>query len=264
MVDHEAPARGQGDLVRISGLDLALDLVAREQRHRVLVQLELALRVRRHEALHVFLSLLKGLRLIDEAFADIVGEIVAKAAGDRIALLENQKRRGPAVVGGHDRVPGGLEIIQIPLQFLGGPAHAGGAHDGAHAVGDLQAVHGLAHLIAVFPLDAAGNSARARVVRHQHQEAAGKADEGRERRPLVAALLFLHLNDQLLAFLQQILDVQPALVGRLRAEVFLGDFLQRQEAVALRAVFDECRLSISRRVSDRRRVRLAVLLLELR
>jgi hypothetical protein len=97
-------------------------------------------------------------------------------------------------------------------------------------------------LIAIFAFNAARYAARARVVRHQHQEAAGKADEGRECRALVAALLFLHLHDQLLAFLEQILDVQPALVGRLRAEIFLGDFLKRQEAVALRAVFDECRL----------------------
>ncbi len=241
MVDHQAAARGQGDLVRISGLDLTLDLVAREQRYRVLIQFELALGVRRHEALHVFLGLLKGLRLIDEAFADIIREIVAKAAGYGVAFLENQERGRPAVIGGHDRVPGSLEIVQIPLQFLGGSADAGGAHDGAHAVGDLQAIHGLAHLIAIFPFDAARYSARARIVRHQHQEAPGKADERRECRALVAALFLLHLNDQLLAFLEKILDVLPALAGRLRAEVLPRDLLQRQEAMALRAVFDECR-----------------------
>ncbi len=206
-----------------------------------MIQLQLALRIGRHEALHVFLRLLEGLRLIDQALADIVGEVVAQAARHRIAFLKNQERRRSAVIGGDDGVPGGLEVVQIPLQFFGGAADAGGAHDCAHAVGDQQAVHGVAHLLAILALDAARHAARARIVRHQHQESAGETDEGRERRAFVAALLFFDLNDQLLAFLQKILDVQPAAVGGLRAEVFLGDFLQRQEAMALRAIFDERR-----------------------
>src|SRR3984893_7535465 len=106
MVDHQAAARGQGDLVRIRGLDLALDLVAREERHRVLVQLELALRVGRHEALHVFLGLLKGLRLIDEALADIIREVIPQTARYTIAVLKNEEWGGPAVIGGDNRVPG--------------------------------------------------------------------------------------------------------------------------------------------------------------
>jgi hypothetical protein len=52
-------------------------------------------------------------------------------------------------------------------------------------------------------------------------------------------LLLLDLDDQLLAFLEQILDVLPALGRYLRAEVLLRDLLQRQEAVALSAIFDE-------------------------
>src|ERR1700675_912718 len=99
MVDYQAAARRQGYLVRVGGLDLTLNLEARKQRHRVLVQLELALRIGRHEPLHVFLGFLKSLRLIDEAFADIVGEVVAEPARYRVALLENQKRRRPTVVG---------------------------------------------------------------------------------------------------------------------------------------------------------------------
>ena len=96
VIDHQAAARGQSDLVRIGRLDLALDLVAREQRYRILIELELALRVGGHEALHVFLGLLEGFRLIDEAFADVIGEVVAQAAGHRIAFLEDQERRRPA------------------------------------------------------------------------------------------------------------------------------------------------------------------------
>jgi len=81
----------------------------------------------------------------------------------------------------------------------------------------------------------------ARIVRHQHQEPAGQTDEGRESRAFVAAFLLFDLNDQFLAFLQKVLDIEAAAVRRLRPEVFFGDFLQRQEAMALRAIFDERR-----------------------
>jgi hypothetical protein len=35
VVDHDGAAGGQGDLARVGGLDLVLDLEAREQRHVV-------------------------------------------------------------------------------------------------------------------------------------------------------------------------------------------------------------------------------------
>jgi hypothetical protein len=97
-------------------------------------------------------------------------------------------------------------------------------------------------LIAILAFDAARHAARARVVRHQHQESSGQADVGGERRAFVAALLLFNLNDQLLAFPEQILDVLLALGRRLGAEVLPRDLFQRQEAVALSALLDERRL----------------------
>jgi hypothetical protein len=119
---------------------------------------------------------------------------------------------------------------------------AGRAHDRAHAVRNLQAVHRLAQLVAVLALDAAGHAAGARVVRHQDQEASGQAHEGRERRALVAALFLLDLDDQFLAFLDEFADAGAAgAFALLGLEVLAGDFLERQEAVAFRAVVDESR-----------------------
>ena len=239
LVNDEAPAGGQRDLVRIRRFDLALDLVAREQRHRVLVELQLALRIRRHEALHVFHGLLERFWLVDQALAHIVREVVAQAACDRIAFLEYQERGGAAVIGDDDRIPGGLKVIEVPLQLLGRAADSGGAHDGAHAIRDLQPVHGLAHLVPVFALDAARDAAGARIVRHQDEKASGQADEGCQRRTLVAALLLLNLDDQFLAFLEQVLDAGAPLGAAILAEVLIGDFLQRQEPMARRAIFHE-------------------------
>ena len=160
----------------------------------------------------------KAAVIIDQHLADIVGEVVAHRARDRVALAEDQERRGTVLGRGGDLIPLRLEIVEIPLQLLGGAADAGRAHDGAHAVGNLQLVHDLAHLVAVFALDAARHAASARIVRHQHEEAAGEADERGERRALVAALLLLDLDDEVLAFGEQLADVHPAAL-RLLAEV---------------------------------------------
>ncbi len=147
-----------------------------------------------------------------------------------------------ALLGGRiDLVPLQLQVVQVPLQLLDAAADACGAHDGAHAVGDLQLRHDLAHLVAVLALDAARDPAGARTVGHQHQEAPGEADEGGKGCALGAALLLLDLHQQLLALGEQVADgaARPLAEG---AEVLLGDFLQRQEAVALGAVIDEARL----------------------
>ena len=104
-----------------------------------------------------------------------------------------------------------------------------------------ELVHDLAHLVAVFAFDAARHATRARVVRHEHQEAAGERDERGEGGALVAALFLLDLDDDFLALGEQVAHVGAPAVGVL-AEVVLGDFLQRQEAVTFRAVIDEAGL----------------------
>jgi hypothetical protein len=80
-------------------------------------------------------------------------------------------------------------------------------------------------LAAVVALDAAADAAAARVVGHQHHIAAGQRDEGGERRALVAALFLFHLDQQLLAFADHILDAR--LAGATHwLEVLSGDFLK--------------------------------------
>ena len=150
------------------------------------------------------------------------------------------EERGDSILGRRSNLlPGATQIVQVPLQFLAGSAHTRGAHDRAHAVGDLQIVHRFAQLVAILTLDAARDAAGARIVRHQYQESARKTDEGRKGGALVAALFLFHLNDQFLPFLEQFLDVHPAAGLSVVAEIFAGDFLQRQKAVALSAEIDE-------------------------
>src|SRR5690606_13736180 len=139
-----------------------------------------------------------------------------------------------------DRVPDLLEIVEVPLELFGGAADACGSDDRSHTVRNLDLIERFAKLFAVLAFDSARHAAGARVVRHQHEEAAGQTDEGRERSALVAAFLLLDLYDQLLTFFENVADVDPPVRRRgVGLEVLLGDFLQRQKAVPLSAVIDE-------------------------
>ncbi len=116
----------------------------------------------------------------------------------------------PALGGAVDGAPQFEQVVQVPLQLGRAAANAGGAGDDAHAVGVLQLVDGLFELGAVLALDAARHATAARVVGHQHHVAAGQADEGGQGCALVAALFFFDLDQQLLAFLDHIVDARLA------------------------------------------------------
>ena len=132
------------------------------------------------------------------------------------------------------------QVVQIPLQLLDRFADPGGAHDQTHVVGVFELAEGFAQVAAVLALDAPRHATGARVVRHQHQVAAGQRDEGGQRRALVAALLFLDLDDDLEALGDGLVDADAAgLPAGLFGEVVARDLLHREEAVALRAVIDE-------------------------
>ena len=200
-----APPDGSGDLPRVGGLDLVLDLEAREQRDVVLVELH-AVDVGRHHVAHELLRLLVDRLGVDQELADVGVEVVADRADDEARLLVDQVRAGLHLRRVLDRAPELHQVVQVPLQLLGVAADARGARDDAHALRHVEAGDGVAQLVALLALDAARDAAAARVVRHQHEVAAGERDVGRERGALVAALVLVDLDDQLHAFAELVLD----------------------------------------------------------
>jgi hypothetical protein len=66
--------------------------------------------------------------------------------------------------------------------------------------GHLQLIHDFAQFGALIAFDAARNTTTTRIVGHQHKVTAGQADEGGQGGALVAAFVFVDLNDQFLAF----------------------------------------------------------------
>ena len=237
LIDHDRAARRQAHIALERVLDLRLDLIARKQRHRFLVQLELA-QVVRHDLLHELARIVVQLGAVDQDFADVVAQVVAQGADDELGFLVDQERGRAAHARFGNRLPHLQQVIQIPLQFFRVTADAGGADDQAHFVGQGEFVEFFFQVGAVIALDAARHAAGARIVRHQHEVAAGERDERGQRGAFVAAFFLFDLNQQFLAFLEQFADTR-AIVVDTALEILTRDFLHRQEAVAFGAVFDE-------------------------
>ena len=240
LVHHDAAARGQAHLALVRAFDLRFDLVAVEQRRGVFVELQLA-QVLRHHRGHEVARLVVHLLGVHQDLADVGAQVVTQGADDQARFLVDQEGRGLGQRGVGDRLPDLQQVVQVPLQLVGGATHAGGADDHAHVVGNGQRVHGLFQGLAVVTLDAARDAAGGGRVGHQHHVAAGQRDERGQGGALVAALFLVHLNNHFLAFAQVFL--QAGLV-RVDAgdEVVAGDFLERKEAVAFAAVLHEGRL----------------------
>ena len=236
MVDHHRTTGGQLDLALIGGLDLGFDLKAREQRHVIAVELDLLL-IRGHYLADETERLLVDRGAVDQHLADVLAQVVAHRTDDDVGFAVDQEGGGALDRFGSDRFPHLYQIVEIPLQLFRRAADPGGTHDHAHLVGQRELAHGVLELAALIALDAPRDTAGTRVVGHQHQEAPGQADEGGQRRTLVAALLLVDLDDDFLSLLEHLLDI-GAPRGFL-GKVLAGDLLERQKAVTIGAEVDE-------------------------
>ncbi len=237
VIDDDRAARRQRYRARERGLDLVLDLEAREQRRVVAITLH-AMRRLGHHVRHELQRLVVDVVGVDQDLADVGREVVADRADHERAFLIDQERALAGLCGAVDRAPQLEHVVQVPLQLGCAAPDAGGARDQAHAFGVVELVEVFLQLLAVFALDAARHAAAARIVRHQHQVAPGQGDEGRQRSALVAALLLFDLHEQRVAFLDRVLDARRAHVDTF-AEEIARDLLERQEAVPVFTVVDK-------------------------
>ena len=237
VVDHDRAAARQLHRAGIGRFDLVLDLEAAEQRRVVAVALH-AGGMLGHDVRHELLRLLVDVVGVDQDVADVVIEIVTDRADHKAGFLIDQESALGALGRAVDGGPELEQVVQVPLEFGRRTADAGGAGDDAGALRVFQLVHRLLEFGAVLTLDAARNATAARVVRHQHDIAAGQRNESGQGGALVAALFLFDLHDQFLAFAYRILDARLA-GGNALGEILLRDFLERQEAVAVFAVVDE-------------------------
>ena len=240
VVDDDGATRWQGHVAPVGGFDLVLDLKAREQRHVVFVELDLA-HIGGHHGRHKRLRLLENFRRIDENFADIGLEQIADRAYHEARFEIDQLRRFDALGGAIDGFPQLHEVAQIPLELFSRAADTGGAGDDTHAFGDIELIQGLAQFGALFTLHPARNTATAWVIGHQYQIATGQRDVGGKGRTLVAPFVFFDLHQQLLTHAQVLSDAATGAFAVFTLHILAGELFERQKAVALGAVIDKYR-----------------------
>ena len=241
VVNHQLAAGRQLHVALVGGFYLPFNLIAGKERDIILIQLEFVEVVRHHQR-HEIAGLLIDALVVNEYLADVRAQVVAQGADDDVTFLINQALWLRFAVFFGNCLPQLQEEIQVPLQFFLRPANARSPHDNSHVFRDIKHIERFAQFFAVITLDAARYASGARVVRHQHEEASGEADISGQRRAFVAAFFFVNLNQYFLPDFNHVFERQLAFMrGRGAGQIFLADFLERQEAVPLRAIIDKGR-----------------------
>ena len=187
------------------------------------------------------MCLLESFFRIDQDLADVVSIVITQGSYNDIRLLVYQERRLLTFGGFFNCGPDLRQIIQVPLHFLDAAADTCSAHDDTHAFGHFQLRQHFLQLVSVLALDAPGDAAGTRILRHGDEKAAGETDEAGEGRALVAAFFFFDLDDDFLVDLERVLQDRLAVfVPRGVTIILLGDFLERQKTMTLGAVVDKC------------------------
>ena len=78
-----------------------------------------------------------GFRIVDQDFADLIGQIVAQRAYDGIAFAVDQEWRCALNDDRLDGFPNGKQVVQVPLELLSAAIDAGGTQDYAHSIRDI-------------------------------------------------------------------------------------------------------------------------------
>ena len=234
MVENNGAARGQRHRSRVRILDLVLDLEAREKRNIVAVELDAA-HVLRHHMPHELLRLLAHALGVDQNLADILVEIIPDGPDHQARFLVDEESAALLLRGVLDRAPELQQVVKVPAKLLGAAADGRRAADDAHALGHRELIDHITQLVSIFALHAARDAAAARIVRHQDQVAPRETDKGRKRRALIAAFILVYLDDELLTFLESILDSGATHVHA-APEVGPRDFLEGKEPMALGAI----------------------------
>ena len=226
LVDHQIAAGAKLHDGLQHPVELRLHRVFREQRlaaaigHcRVAPELHL-LGVARHQHAHELVRRAPALLAVDLDFVDVARVDVADRALDQAGFLVDQRRRDGLQRVLADVVPQPQQVFAVAPDLRLRPVGAGGAHDQAHALRDVQFGDDVLEPAAIGDRgDLARNAAAARRIGHQHAEPSGERDIGGQRRALRAALLLHDLHQQDLPALDHLLDLVVAQEARLDAAI---------------------------------------------
>ena len=141
LVDDDIAARFQGDGGREHRVQLGLDMHALEQRHAVLVLVDM-LGMAGHQHAHEVLGVAVALFAFHHDVLHVLVVEVADDALDQVAFLIDAGRRVGRQRLFPDRVPQAQQIVIVAPDLELGAVLAGGADDQAHAFGQFQPLGG--------------------------------------------------------------------------------------------------------------------------
>ncbi len=119
-----------------------------------------------------------------------------------------------------DGLPQAKQVSQVALEVALGAVHPGGPHDESHIIGCLELGEDFFRAASgVIVLDLSRNAQLAHPG-HHHQQPTRDGEVGRQRRALRADALLGHLDDDLLAALDALLDRRARAVRTLASDGF--------------------------------------------
>ena len=188
---------------------------------------------------HELVRLLVDAVCVDQQFADVLMKVVADRANHQARVLVDEESAGLLGRGVINRAPQLKQITEIPLELFYGPADSGRTRYRAHPLRYVQLRDGVTYFVALFALYTPRNASAAGIVGHEYEVAPGKADERRQRSAFCAALVLVNLNDELLAFLERILNSYARWIRLGIIEVGPADFLERKKTMTVRPIIYE-------------------------
>src|SRR5260221_142950 len=249
VVDDQVAAGGQVDAAVQRRLDLLVDLPFLEQRLLLAVELDPVDQLRRGalEEAGDPLGLLLG---IDDRLLQLAGEDGAEDAHREVGLLEDEGRRLGARGPPLEHLVEPLKVTDLTHE-VGFLRPVGGGADDQPARPLVGAVDHLSQPVAFGVREPAADPDAASL-RREDEVAAGDRDVHREPRALRLQRVLDHLDEDLLAGFDQLVDAAAAAAtapgGLLAARQ--DDLVDVQEAVALEADVDERGLHSGKDVVD--------------
>src|SRR5581483_11444785 len=251
VVEDEIAARREVDAAAQRRADLLLDAEGLHQGLALLVARDALDHVRRR-LLQVADDPLVRAVVVDEQPLEVAGEEVADDAQGQLRLLVDERRRLHVLRLRLDRLPQTLQEVEVALDVLGrGPL--GSRPDDHAAVLRRVLLEDRLQAVALVVVEAA-RDAEPLSVRHVDDEAPGQRELGGEPRPLRLHRVLDRLDEDLLAALDQVLDLPGALPA---LELGTDDLVDVEEAVLLEPDLDERGLHPRQHVVDHAEVDVA-------
>ena len=236
-VENHARAGGGGDFAGEDFLNLPLQCVVYDF---ALVQARASGLVGENQR-HKGADLLVVGGVVADDLGDIGAVVVADGAQEDVVFAVDEDGSLLLFAGLGQGFPEFEQVVQVPAEFLGGAAEAGGAEDDGHSARGVEFAQALHHFVAGAAVALLGDLASAGLQGHQHEVASREGDVHGERGALFGDMVAADLHQHAVALFQRggrgggggvrVGGGGLAVFGRGVLNEDAGDVLERKESV---------------------------------